>query len=158
MRPTVVTFDCYGTLVRWDETIRAYFRSILPAGVDAEDFRRAFITAHTPLCDGPYRPYNEVLRQSLAGALERCGLPPDPTGGDGLLAAIREVPPYPDVPATLARLAERYRLAIISNTEDALIASTVRGLGVPITVITAERARAFKPDHRLFRYAFAHLG
>lgn len=158
MQPTVITFDCYGTLVQWDETLRAYFRSILPVGADAEDFRRAFIAAHTPLRNGPYQPYNKVLRQSLADALERYGLPPDPTKGDDLIAAIRDVPPFPDVQPTLTRLAERYRLAIISNTEDTLIASTVRGLGVPITVITAEQARAFKPDHRLFHHAFARLG
>lgn len=66
MRPNVVTFDCYGTLVQRDETLRTYFRSLLPAGANAEEFRLVFITAHTSLRNGPYQPYNRVLRQSLA--------------------------------------------------------------------------------------------
>lgn len=71
---------------------------------------------------------------------------------------VRVIPPYADVPACLAALAQQYRLAIISNTEDQLIAETVRGLSVPFEVITAEQAQAFKPDHRLFTYALARLG
>jgi 2-haloacid dehalogenase len=51
-----------------------------------------------------------------------------------------------------------FRLAIVSNTEDQLIADTVRGLQVPFEVITAEQAKAYKPDHRLFAYAHERLG
>ena len=47
---------------------------------------------------------------------------------------------------------------MVSNTEDGPIAETVRGLETPLEVITAEQARAYKPDHRLFAYAFQRLG
>jgi 2-haloacid dehalogenase len=49
---------------------------------------------------------------------------------------------------TLRRISNQFRLAIISNTEDALIAETVRGLEAPFEVITAEQARTYKPDRR----------
>jgi 2-haloacid dehalogenase len=63
------------------------------------------------------------------------------------------------VPAALNRLRERYKLAIISNTDDDLIAETVRAIGVPIDfVITAQQARAYKPDHRLFQHAYDTMG
>jgi 2-haloacid dehalogenase len=63
------------------------------------------------------------------------------------------------VPATLQRLRAKFRLAIISNTDDDLIAGTVAAIGVPIdTVITAQQARAYKPNHQLFIHAHAVLG
>jgi len=86
------------------------------------------------------------------------GVPAGPWALEHFLTLLRAIPPYPDVPGCLTHLASHCRLAIIANTDDQLIAATVRGLGVPFDVITAEQAHAFKPDHRLFAYAFAHLG
>ena len=59
----------------------------------------------------------------------------------------------------LEHLRERYKLAIISNTDDDLIAETIQAIGVPIDfVITAQQAQAYKPDHRLFQHAYATMG
>jgi len=69
------------------------------------------------------------------------------------------IEPHPEVPAALDRLRAHYKLAIISNTDDALIAGTVEAIGTPIDfVITAQQARAYKPDHRLFLHAYAKMG
>lgn len=76
-----------------------------------------------------------------------------------LLSTLGRIEPHADVPGALGRLRERYRIAIISNTDDDLIAGTVAAIGVPVDlVITAEQARAYKPDHRLFLHAYATLG
>ena len=158
MWPQIITFDYYGTLVQWPETLRTCFRRLLPDGSDIVAFHRTFTDRHSQLRDGPYRPYTHLLRQALHEAMTQWGVPFDQQAPEVLLAMVRSIPPYPDVPACLAALATRYRLVIISNTEDQLIAETVRGLGVPFEVITAEQAQAFKPDHRLFAYAFARLG
>ena len=45
-----------------------------------------------------------------------------------------------------------------SHTGRARHRPAAHGLGVPFDVITAEQAQAFKPDHRLFAYAFQRLG
>jgi 2-haloacid dehalogenase len=59
----------------------------------------------------------------------------------------------------LQHLRSQFRLAIISNSDDDLIAGTAATIGVPIDfVITAQQARACKPDHRLFRHAHAVIG
>ncbi len=59
----------------------------------------------------------------------------------------------------LQRLRSQFRLTIISNSDDELIAGTVGAIGVPIdSVITAQQARAYKPDHQLFRHAHAVMG
>ena len=64
------------------------------------------------------------------------------------------------MPAALARLRARYKLAIIStHTDDELIAGTVAAIGTPIDfVVTAEQARAYKPDHQLFLHAHSVMG
>ncbi|WP_262300170.1 HAD-IA family hydrolase [Microvirga sesbaniae] len=67
--------------------------------------------------------------------------------------------PHPEVPAALRRLRERYRLIIFTNSDDDLITRTVARMGVPFDyVITAERARAYKPSRQLFEYAYHRIG
>lgn len=155
--PRVIIFDCYGTLVRWPETLRVVFDSLLPGGGGAE-FHKDFSALHVELKDAGYRPYSEVLQLALQGTMRRHGLADFDAAYARLMHAIRAIPPYPDVLPALRLLAGKVRLAIISNTEDALIAESVRGLEVALEVITAEQARAFKPDHRLFSFAHARLG
>lgn len=157
MWPAVVTFDCYGTLVRWPETLRAVFDTLVPEGRGAE-FHRDFGVRHVELKDAGYRPYHEVLRLALQGTMQQWGLAGIDAAFARLMHDIASIPPYPEVVPVLCALARRFRLAIISNTEDALIAETIRGLEAPLDVITAEQARAFKPDHRLFEFAHARLG
>ncbi|MCW6506416.1 HAD family hydrolase [Lichenifustis flavocetrariae] len=83
----------------------------------------------------------------------------DPNAGETLLSILRRIEPHPEVPAALEGLRFRYCIAIISNTDDDLIAGTVAGIGVPIGfVITARQAQAYKPDHRLFVHAQAAMG
>jgi len=157
MWPLVITFDCYGTLVQWPETLRACFESLVPEDADAAAFHSDFGELQAQLRREPYRPYTEVLRQALIGTMRKWGRPVSTDSQERFLRALRAIPPYPDVVPTLRRISSQFRLAIISNTEDALIAETVRGLEAPFEVITAEQARAYKPDHRLFAYAFERL-
>ena len=163
-RPKWITFDCYGTLVQWHRALHAAVRTILADhGTDAalaSDIVDRLRTASTARQQYPaYRDYQTILRSSLAEVLADAGLPPRPADGDTLLAGLRVIPPHPEVPAALERLRGRYRLAIISNTDDDLIAGTVAGIGVPFdAVITAQQARAYKPDHRHFHYAHAVMG
>lgn len=67
--------------------------------------------------------------------------------------------PHPEVPDALRRLRERYKLAIITNSDEDLIAHNVARLGVPIDfVITAERAQAYKPSRQIFDHAYQTMG
>lgn len=76
-----------------------------------------------------------------------------------LLTTLGRIEPHPDVPEALARLREHYRIAVISNTSDNLIADTITAIGTPIDfVITAQQAHAYKPDHALFHHAYAAMG
>jgi 2-haloacid dehalogenase len=62
---------------------------------------------------------------------------------------------YPDVIPTLQTFSRRYRLALVSNIDDDLLAATRLGRDFDL-VCTAERARGYKPSGTLFRYLIEH--
>ncbi|MGI4732464.1 MAG: haloacid dehalogenase type II [Janthinobacterium lividum] len=165
--PRIITFDCYGTLVQWHRAVRQAARSVLLAhigdavseaqGASLADKLRATAVVHQQR--SPYRAYHAVLRSSLEEALAAAGHDATEDDHRTLWSTLSCVPVHPDTAAALARLRSCYRLAIISNTDDDLIADTVAAIGAPVDfVITAQQARAYKPDHRLFEYAHARMG
>ncbi len=165
--PKVITFDCYGTLVQWHRAVRDAARAILSrhlrednsedqAPVLADRLREVAVTQQQR---PPFRDYKSVLHSSLDEALAEVGHTATPDDQETLLSILRRIEPYPEVPAALGSLRTRYRLAIISNTDDDLIAGTVAAIATPIDfVITAQQARAYKPDHRLFLHAYSTMG
>lgn len=160
-----ITFDFYGTLVQWHEGVEAGFRAIAarhgrPA-MDPAPLIHAFHGEGRRLRDTPpWRPYRDVLRESLRFAMNQGGLAMADADVDGLIAGLSRLPAHADVPAALASLrAGGWRLAAISNTDDDLIAGSLPSLGLALdAVITAQQARAYKPDPRLFRHAHEVLG
>jgi len=64
---------------------------------------------------------------------------------------------YDDVTRTLDRLARRYKLAVVSNIDDDLLAATPLQRQFDL-VCTAERAGGYKPDGTLFRYLLENAG
>jgi 2-haloacid dehalogenase len=159
---TLVTFDCYGTLIDFD--LNRVTRAILgdrlrTDGVDEAEFLRDFRVMRFQAVLEPYRPYREVLAASLEHAMRLHGLPYRREDGDALAAAVPTFGPFPEVPAALSRLKETYQIAIISNTDDDLIRGNVERIGVHFDfVITAEQARAYKPQRRAFEYALRIAG
>ena len=106
----------------------------------------------------PYRSYKEICRRSLDETFRHFGV----RGGDaGLIQRYFDAFPrftlYPDVAATLEKLASRCRLALVSNIDDDLLAMTPLGRTFDL-VCTAERACGYKPDGRLFRYLIDRAG
>jgi 2-haloacid dehalogenase len=159
--PAYVTFDCYDTLVEFP--IDQVTRRLLGARaeqVDVDAFLADFeALRYETTTFAPYRPYRDVLRETLAQTMRKHGLPYRDEDGDALLAAVPTWGPYPDVPPALERLRSRCKLAIITNSDDDLMASNVRNIAVPIDhVITAEQARAYKPSPVIFAYALERLG
>ena len=161
--PKVITFDCYGTLVQWHGAVREAAEVIVSEHTRAGDTvgqpdafavrlrEIAMEEQQRPL----FRDYSSILRSSLAEALSEIGCTVTTKDWETLLAILKRIKPHPEVRAALDRLRTRYRLAIISNTDEFLIAGTVAAIGTPIDfVITAEGARAYKPDHELFLHAY----
>ncbi|HET7095325.1 MAG TPA: haloacid dehalogenase type II [Thermomicrobiales bacterium] len=158
--PTWITFDCYDTLVEFP--IDDVTRPILGPRADdiaLDDFFRDFEAIRFQRTLGPYLPYRDLLRQTLAAAMGRFGLPYADADGNALVAAIPTFGPFPDAPPALERLRRRCKLAIVSNTDDDIVAANARRIGVPLdAVITAEQARAYKPSPAVFAHVLQTLG
>ena len=165
--PKIITFDCYGTLVQWHRAVQEAVLAVLSrhlrqeatpdqAAALADRLREVAVTHQQR---APYRRYRSVLQSSLDEALAETGRTATPDDQETLLSILRRIMPHPEVPAALDRLRACYRLAIISNTDDDLIAGTVAAIGTPLDfVVTAQQAQAYKPDHRLFLHAYAAMG
>lgn len=164
--PKIITFDCYGTLVQWHCAVREAASAILFRHIAREatpdqaatlaDRLREIAVTHQQRA--PFRRYKSVLQSSLDEALAETGHTATPDDQETLLSILSRIAPHPEVPAALDRLRARYRLAIISNTDDDLVAGTVAAIDTRIDfVITAQQAQAYKPDHRLFLHAYAAM-
>lgn len=160
-QPKVITFDCYDTLCefRIDEVTpqilaeRAAGINLAALLADFEALRFA-TTTH-----GPYQPYHVVLCETLRKVMTSYNLAYDDADGEALLAAVRTWGPYPDVPPALRLLRQHCQLAIITNSDDDIMAENVARIGVPIDhVITAQQAGAYKPATQTFAYALERIG
>lgn len=158
--PRYVTFDCYGTLTDFNLTPATLetLGSRLD-GIDTDAFLRRFEVVRYEEVLGEYRPYRQILRDSLRRTLDEFGLEYRESDGQALIDAVPTFGPFPDVPPVLERLRQHCGIVIISNTEDDLIAHNVEKIGVPFdAVITAEQAGAYKPSHAAFEYMRRQLG
>jgi 2-haloacid dehalogenase/putative hydrolase of the HAD superfamily len=162
-RPIWLTFDCYGTLIQWDEGLMATMETIL-----ARKGRKIGAAEFIPVYDRhehelehakPHLSFAEVTARSLQLAMRDFSLEAAADDAELLTSSIGRMPPFPDVVATLRRLKQAgFRLAIISNTDDAIIAGNVAQLGGAIDrIITAEQAQAYKPSRQIFEHAWRTL-
>jgi 2-haloacid dehalogenase len=157
----VLTFDCYGTLINWEAGILPVLRSLLSHhGKKLDDVTLLKLYGDFELLSeqASFHPYREVLQSVVRRFGAELGF--IPTGAD-----VRSLPeslpgwqPWPDTVAALRALKSRFRLAILSNIDDDLFASTRPQLQVEFDeVITAQQAQAYKPSHKVFELAMTRL-
>ena len=157
-----ISFDCYGTLIEWEAGILPALRMFLDSHycLQADATLLALYGEFEAEAEsGPYQTYRSVLSSVVRSFGTRFGFQPSEDELRILHASIPSWPPFPDTVAALQQLQKRYRLAIISNIDDDLFASTRKHLGVEFdTVITAEQAQSYKPSINNFRLALDRLG
>ncbi|HEY3614308.1 MAG TPA: haloacid dehalogenase type II [Gaiellales bacterium] len=156
----VLTFDCYGTLIDWEAGIAAAARLQLGDAVAAssdEEIVAAFAAVEHE-AEVPYKSYREVLALCLHGIGERLGVTVGDAQARGFGSSVGQWPAFPDSADALARLQERFKLAVITNCDDDLFAQSERRLGVQFDyVVSAQQAGSYKPDHANFELAFARI-
>jgi 2-haloalkanoic acid dehalogenase type II len=162
-RYDVLTFDCYGTLIDWERGIVEAFEAAARAdGVTLA--RAALLHAYhevEPEVERErYRPYREVLTLSAHRVAERLGWRIDARRAAFLAESLPSWPPFADTNAALRRLAAAgYRLAILSNVDDDLLAGTLKHFDVTFDfVVTAQQVGSYKPAHAHFTTARARIG
>jgi 2-haloalkanoic acid dehalogenase type II len=151
----VVSFDCYGTLIDWEDGIVSGLRPLLTHhGVEATDNEILNLHAQTEhrlqstSTRGNYTKYRDVLREEVREAGRRWGFEPEPSEIDALPDSLRYWQPFPDTVEALKAMKNKYKLAIISNVDDGLFALTACHLEVEFDwIVTAEQAGPTNP-HR----------
>jgi 2-haloacid dehalogenase len=157
----LLTFDCYGTLINWEEGIlRCLHRILATHGKDADDatLLQLYGDFEARAEQGEYRPYREVLQSVVRQFGEQLGFAPTDQEVRSLPESLRQWKPWPDTMAALRQLHNRFRLAVISNVDDDLFAATQPQLGVQFDqIITAQQAGAYKPSLKIFELALSRV-
>ncbi len=148
-----LTFDCYGTLINWEQGILGALRPILQShGISLSDDE--VLTEYgeiEPPLQNPYRRYREVLREAVRAFGQRHGFVANDEEVNALPASLERWQPYPDTVRALDRLQRRYKLVILSNIDDDLFAHSAKLLQVSFAeVVTAEQVTSYKPGHAHF--------
>jgi len=159
----LITFDCYGTLIDWENGMLAALRPLF-----SRDGRRAADTQilelygeiEAELESGPYLPYRQVLAQAAQELGRRLAMEISTEQGRAFAESLTAWKPFLDTIAALQSLATRFRLGIISNVDDDLFAETRKKLA-PVEfdfVVTAQQMQSYKPSHRNFEEAIRRSG
>jgi 2-haloacid dehalogenase len=157
-----LTFDCYGTLIDWETGILGALRPLLEAHeVSAGDEELLELYGELEAAEErrSYRPYRDVLRGVVVALGDRMNFRPSLEQINSLPESLPQWPPFSDTVAALARLKQKYKLAVISNTDDDLFAETAKTLQVPFDwIITAQQAKSYKPSRNNFQKALEKIG
>ena len=157
----IITFDCYGTLINWEEGIFRALRPILAAHskkIDDPTLLRLYGDFELQAEQPPFQIYRDVLASVVRRFGKELGFDPTPAELRSLPESLPTWKPWPDTVAALTQLKTKYRLAILSNIDDDLFALTRPKLGIEFDeVITAQQARAYKPSLKLFEMALSRI-
>jgi 2-haloacid dehalogenase len=158
----ILTFDCYGTLINWEDGILRCLHCILAAhgkGTDDVTILQLYGDFEAHAEQGAYRRYRDVLQSVVRQFGEQLGFAPTEAEVHSLPESLPNWKPWPDTVSALFELQNRFRLAVVSNTDDDLFAATQPQLGVEFDqVITAQQAHAYKPSLKIFELALNRVG
>ncbi len=157
-----MSFDVYGTLIDWESGIIQAMCPILRQ-YDLEwtnqQILQAFARYETVAQQPPYLNYPDVLSQVLEAIFEELGIRPSTEDLAAFAGSVPDWPAFEDSSAALSVLNEQFRLAVVTNCDDALFAASNHKLGVTFDIIvTAEQARVYKPDLRPFETLIDAIG
>src|SRR5271154_3567833 len=138
----VLTLDCYGTLINWEDGILLCLHRILAAHAkDTDDatILQLYGDFEARAEQGEYRPYRRVLESVVEQFGEQFGFAPTKQEVSSLPESLPFWKPWPDTVSALRELHKRFRLAIVSNVDDDLFAATKPQLAVEFSqIITAQ--------------------
>ncbi|HXG30900.1 MAG TPA: haloacid dehalogenase type II [Thermodesulfobacteriota bacterium] len=152
---SLITFDCYGTLIDWESGMKRALSGLLMRrnlSLDVESLTERYIEIELGIEREGYRRYNEVLMLGVRRLFEERGIGLTPQEERIFADTIIAWPPFEETTEVLKRLKEKYRLAILSNIDDDIIRRSIDLMDVEFyAVITAEGVRSYKPSYGHWR-------
>ena len=157
-----LSFDCYGTLIDWEEGLRTGLRRVAalsPNAPDADTLLDTYGEAEASMeREHPDMRYPEIVARSISatGAAHDIDVPNDLATSIG--QSVPDWPAFPDSEDALKRLKQRYKLIVLSNVDRQSFAGSNRRLGVEFDLIlTAEDIGSYKPNPRNFETLLAEV-
>ncbi|GAB6843746.1 2-haloacid dehalogenase [Methylorubrum rhodinum] len=160
-----LVFDTFGTLVDWRSGVAREVERLLP-GLDGGAFADAWRGRYQPSMEAvrsgarPFADLDTLQAESLDDLLEAFG-------HAGVSAAVKRelvlawhrLDAWPEVPAAMAELRQKFVLAPLSNGHVSLIVALARRNGLVFdAVLGAGFSRDYKPKPALYRDAVTALG
>jgi 2-haloacid dehalogenase len=159
-KPKFISFDCYGTLIRFrmgDMARQMFADRVAPAQMDR--FVGEFSAYRRDEVMGEWQPYADVLANALQRTCRRWKIECRDGEARKYYEAVPTWGPHDDVVEPLCRVAKEFPLVILSNAANEQIPKNVAKLIAPFhAVYTAEDAGAYKPRFRAFEYMLDTLG
>ena len=159
---SVLTFDCYGTLIDWESGMVEALKP-LATKAGGKLSRDDILSAHarhesSQQRTTPALPYSRLLAVVHKRLAEEWGVP---VTWDECLAygrSVRDWPAFEDSARALQYLKQHYKLVILSNVDNESFGYSNRKLEVAFdAVYTAEDIGSYKPDARNFSYMLEKL-
>ncbi|KAK8040743.1 hypothetical protein PG994_013750 [Apiospora phragmitis] len=166
-----LTFDCYGTLIDWENGFIEAFRPLTSRLDLTHPLRRdpgALLKCYSKYevaiqAQYPTLQYSAILAKVYERIAHECGLSEVTAEGESAAfgSSIGTWRSFPDTVEALWRLKRHFRLVILSNVDRASFAATIAG---PLSgaaaafdaVYVAEDIGSYKPDLRNFSYLIDH--
>ncbi len=157
LRVKAIAFDMYGTVVDVGAVAEAC-KAVAPDPLAFNAQWRAKQLEYTFLRSamGKYQDFWRVSEQALEFTIRRFGLTISADQGKQLMEAWLQPTPYPEVPAILSRLKERYPLAILSNGSPKMLQVGLARAGLRSHfrwVLSAHAVRIYKPSPDVYQLA-----
>src|SRR3989449_11329986 len=161
---TVMTFDCYGTLIDWETGIRNAFRSAMlrtgaSQGLESKAFELYEEEERRVERERPHLLYRDVLSRTSLSVARKIGWKLSEAESTFLAKELPTWTPFPDTNPSLARLSTEHTLGILSNVDNDLLAGTIKHFTSPFEIrVTAENVRSYKPASGHFEEARRIIG
>ena len=154
------SFDCYGTLVDWNDGIGAEFARLYGDAARPRLLARYHEIEPRVQAVEPGLSYRGVLAATLAAVAASEDLDVPEGEADALARSLPKWRAFPDVPRALADARARgWRLAILSNSDRDLIEASIVRIGVPFDLaVVASEIGSYKPARRHWLSFEEHVG
>ena len=146
---TLLTFDCYGTLIDWEAGILSALQDAYPLAreVDEETLLQDFHSSQNAIKSSEYRKYRQLLMEVSMHVAKQNGWDQRIDRAEIVPKSIPTWLPFPDTNVALNQLADAgVTLGILSNIDNDLLAGTLEHFHVSFPFIaTAEDLLSYKP-------------
>jgi len=164
----VVMFDQYGTVVDMQKGLTEFAAPYLKdkgwtgsPGSFVTWWRRTHFenSMIDALLHKGHTPYREIGFRAVCYTLERAGIAYTEDEVRYLVGCIERLKPFPDVPAALAKLQTKFKIAVLSNGDRDMLETARQYHGIPFDkVISVAEASSFKPHVATYTKAAEIMG